>query len=69
MHGVGHIRVFPCAIVARDRYAHADGKPHEQVDDQVDERAGGTDCRKRRAPGIAADDDHIRRIEQQLQHA
>lgn len=68
MHCGGHIRVFPCAIMARNGYAYANGKPHEQVDDQIDEGACGTHCRKRSAPGIPAYNNNIRSVEQQLQH-
>ncbi len=52
-----------------DDGAAADGDAHEQVDDQIDDRAVGADCRQRMAAHIPPDDNDIGGIEKQLQYA
>ena len=46
----------------------ADRHPDKKIRQQVNERAGRTDCRERLIPRKFADDNDIRRIEQKLQN-
>ena len=61
--------IFAAAEIARNENVDADGDTHEGVDEEVDERRRCADCGKRRRPGKFSDDNHVRRIEQQLQNA
>ena len=61
--------IFAAAEIARNENVDADGDAHEGVDEEVDERRRCADCGKRCRPGEFSDDNHVRRVEQQLQNA
>ena len=69
MHGFADVLVLSRAVVARDGHADACGKPHEDADDEVNQRAGGAHGRQRRAAGKLAYDHNVRGVIEQLQHA
>ena len=62
-------RVVPAADIACDENVDAHGDADERAGQKVDERRGRADGGQRRAAREFADDDHVCRVEQQLQNA
>ena len=60
--------MFPAAKIAGDENVDADGDAHERVYQQRDKRRRCADRGQRRCTGKLADDNHVRRVEQQLQN-
>ena len=69
VHRIMQLLAVARAVIARDQHVCADGKTDKHVDQQVDQRAGGTHRRQRRMADELPDDDNIRRVEKKLQHA
>jgi len=67
MHRPADIGHAVRAVILGDDDAGSDRKAHEEIDDQVDQGTGRADCRQGVAAGETSDDDHVRRVEQQLQ--
>ena len=61
--------VVAAAGIARDQNVDADGNADERAGQKIDERRGRADGGQRRAAREFADDDDVRRVEQQLQNA
>ena len=69
MGRLGNVLVLAGAVVLGDDGAAADGNAHEQVDDQIDDGAVGTDGGQSMAAYIPPHHDDVGGIEQQLQNA
>ena len=58
---------IPCPAIARHQHIAADRDAQKQIDEQIDQRTGGTNGRQCLTAGKPADHDDVRRIEEQLQ--
>ena len=67
MHGAGGLLPFFCADMSRHHHVGAGGKSHEDVDDEIGQRRGGTNGAHRIRLRGKADHHHIRRVVQHLQ--
>ena len=63
-----HAGYVPGAVTAGDDHARADAQPHEQIDQQVDQRTGGRHrCQRFMPVREIADHNDVRRVIQKLQ--
>ena len=69
LHRFMNAHIVFCAVAAGRHNVCAQRKAHEQVHQQVDQRAVGADSGQRRAACKPAHHNDVRRIEQQLQNA
>ena len=69
MYGFMQVLRVARAVVPRDQHVRADRKADENIDKQVDQRAGGAHRRERRMADELADDDDVGRVEKELQQA
>lgn len=68
-HGLLHAVVVFLAAVARHEHVRAHRNADKGIDEQIEQRGRRADRRHRIRAGELADNDNIRRIEQQLEYA
>ena len=69
LHGLLHAVVVFLAAVARHEHVRAHRNANKGIDEQIEQRGRRADRRHRIRAGELADNDNIRRIEQQLEYA
>ena len=67
MYRFSCVSFIPCPAIARHQHIAADRDAQKQIDEQIDQRTGGTNGRQCLTAGKPADHDDVRRIEEQLQ--